>query len=188
MERLLGTVIILVALLTIGGGIALKDSIETYWRANDIAAIASDQEASGFEAKIAEYAEQKWGSDTTRSQSTKAVIEKLVIVNATSRKKDELNSLLPEDMRANNEQEVDAIVLVRRGEEVSGGYYDRSGTVRKTTSISVFIPNGQILCASKVFKESESPQSRNGRDSTIGDSRLSEAVLSHIKSCIRNAK
>lgn len=188
MERFLGMLILIVAIASIVGGIALKESIESYWRANDITAIAADQEASIFEAKIADYAAQKWDSGTTRSQGTKPSIKKLIIVNVATKKKDDLNSSFPEDMRASNHQEVDAVVLIRRGEERVGSYSDGSAAIRRTASISVFRSNGETLCPTRDFKGSEPPQSKRGRGSTAYGAEPSEAVISHIKSCIGNAK
>lgn len=188
MERFLGILILFGALILIAAGIALKDGIESYWRANDITAIAADQDASIFDAKIADYAAQKWESGTTRSQGTKPNIKKIVIVNVATKKKDDLNSSFPEDMRASNQQEVDAVVLIWRGEERAGSYSDGASAIRRTASISVFLPNGETLCPSKEFKGSEPPQSKRGRGSTAYGAEPSEAVISYIKSCIGNAK
>jgi len=188
MERFLGILILFGALILIAVGIALKDGIESYWRANDITAIAADEEASIFDAKIADYAGQKWDSGSSRSQDTKTSIKKIVIVDVASKKKAEMNSSLQETMRASNSQEVDAVVLLRRGEERVASYSDGAAGIRRTASVSVFRPNGETLCPSKDFKGSEPPQSKRGRGATAYGAEPSEAVISYIKSCAGNAK
>lgn len=175
--------ILIGAIALIVAGIALKDGIESYWRAHDTTAIAADQEASIFEAKLADYAAQKWDSGSIRSQDTKALIKKIVIVDVASKKKDEMNSSLPETMRASNNQEVDAVVLLRRGEERVARYSDGAAGIKRIVSVSVFRPNGETLCPSKDFKGSEPPQSKRGRGSTAYGDEPKQAVISYIQSC-----
>jgi hypothetical protein len=183
MRGFLGQLILIGIIALIVAGVALKDSIESYWRANDITAIAADQEASIFDAKIADYAAQKWDSGSTRSQDTKALIKKIVIVDLASKKKDEMNSSLPEAMRASNHREVYAVVLLQRGEERVVRYSDGAGGIRRNVSVSVFRPNGETLCESKFFKGSEPPQSKGGRGSTAYGDEPKQAVISYIQSC-----
>ena len=184
MRGCLGQLILIGIIALIVVGVAFKDSIESYWRANDITAIAADKEASVFDAKIADYAAQKWESGATRSQG----VRKIVVVNVATKKRDDLNSSFPEDMRAIKHQEVDAIVLIRRGEERVGSYSDGSPAIRRTASISILHSNGDTLCATKEFKGSEPPQSKRGRGSTASGAEPSEAIISYIKSCIGNTK
>jgi len=184
MRGCLGQLILIGIIALIVVGVALKDSIESYWRANDITAIAADNEASVFNAKIADYADQKWDSEATRSQG----VRKIVVVNVATKKRDDLNSSFPEDMRAIKHQEVDAIVLIRRGEERVGSYSDGSSAIRRTASISILRSNGDTLCATKEFKGSEPPQSKRGRGATASGAEPSEAVIAYIKSCIGNTK
>ncbi|MEO7176062.1 MAG: hypothetical protein ABI002_09740 [Saprospiraceae bacterium] len=184
MRGCLGQLFLIGIIALIVVGVALKDSIESYWRANDITAIAADKDAAVFDANIADYADQKWDSGATRSQA----VRKIVVVNVATKKRDDLNSSFPEAMRAGKHQEVDAIVLIRRGEERAGSYSDGSSAIRRTASISVFHSNGDTLCATKEFKGSEPPQSKRGRGSTAYGAEPSEAIMSYIKSCIGNTK
>lgn len=184
MERLLGMLILIGAIALIVAGIALKDGIESYWRANDTTAIAADQEASIFDAKIADYATQRWDSGSTKSQDTKALIKRIVIVDVASKKKDEMNSSLPEAMRASNNQEVDAVVLLRKGEERVASYTDGAAGFRRTISVGVFRPNGESLCPSKEFKGSEPPQSKRGRGSKAYGEEPKQAAISYVQSCV----
>lgn len=181
MERFLGMLILVGAVALIAGGIAVKDSIESYWRSNDLAAIANDQEVAVFETKIAAYAEQKWDSAT---QKRNVLIKKIIIVDVASKKNDEMNASLPESMRASNIEEIDAVVLLRRGEERVASYTDGAAGFRRTTSVSVFRPNGESVCPSKEFKGSEPPQSKRGRGSKAYGEEPKQAAISYIQSCV----
>lgn len=184
MRGCLGQLILIGIIALIVVGVALKDSIESYWRANDITSIAADQESSIFDAKIADYAAQKWDAGSTRSKDTKALIKKIVIVDVASKKKDEMNSSLPENMRASSIEEIDGVVLLRRGEERVASYTDGAAGFRRTTSVSVFRPNGESVCPSKEFKGSEPPQSKRGRGSKAYGEEPKQAATSYIQSCV----
>lgn len=189
----------------IAGGVALKDSIESYWRANDIVAIEADQksktaaedtnqkahaatqEAASFYSKIADYAAKKWDTGTTKSQGTKPTIKKIVIVNVDTQMIEEMNHPFQEGMRARTHQEVDAVVLIQKGGERVGSYSDGTPGMRKTVSVSAFLPNGYPLCPTKKFKGSEPPQFKSGLGGAFGEEPR-EAVISYIKSCIGNTK
>ena len=204
MRGCLGQLILIGVITLIVGGIALKGSIESYWRANDIVEIEAEktrlvaaqvadqkakdaaQEVALFDSTIAEYASEKWDTAKTISKNREPV-QKIVIVDVATKKKDGLQSSLPEHIQAIKKDEINAVALIRRGQERVGSYTDGSGAMRRTVSVSIFRTNGTRLCAAKTFRGSEPPTRKSGSGSAFGDEPQSE-VINYVKSCSVGAR